>query len=260
MGIFILFQIFNVILGIAILVYYVKNFRAVNQYIKYGIVIALTMTLFEFIGSEFSIANGFLVLLSMLKTAIYTSLGIHLCQQLGLRDLPLIKKLFGEWELDEINPKAYLLSTTGVILGSSLFSIILFKLTSPTASEAVKNLLDWDAVLQQPNTMPSLTLIILIMAVVIAEEVTFRLVIQNYLVKQFKLENKYWIPIVLSSLMWTLAHGNTLIPEWVKFAQIFPIGLALGALYKKFGLESVIIAHGGFNIIMMFLSGNLIRM
>jgi membrane protease YdiL (CAAX protease family) len=92
-----------------------------------------------------------------------------------------------------------------------------------------------------------------------AEEIVFRLGIQNYLARLFRLQgNRYWIAIVLTGLFWSLAHASILDPEWVKIAQVFPLGLALGYVFKQYGTEACILVHGVFNVIMMFLAPFLI--
>ena len=86
----------------------------------------------------------------------------------------------------------------------------------------------------------------------IGEEIIFRLGIQSFLVKYLKLEGQsYWIAILITSALWTIGHAGTLQPEWVKLAQIFPVGLMLGWLFRKYGAESTILAHGLFNILML---------
>ena len=108
---------------------------------------------------------------------------------------------------------------------------------------------------------PSVLMALVVLEFAFAEEILFRLGIQNYLAKQFRLNgSKYWVAVVLTSAFWSLAHANILNPEWVKMVQIFPLGIALGFLFKKYGLESCIIAHGIFNLIMMVLGPYLINM
>ncbi len=102
---------------------------------------------------------------------------------------------------------------------------------------------------------------LILIAFAFGEEILFRLGIQNFLAKQFRLNgNRYWVAVVVTSGIWSLGHANTLNPEWVKMVQIFPLGIALGFLFKKHGLESCIIAHGIFNLIMMGLGPDLINM
>jgi membrane protease YdiL (CAAX protease family) len=55
--------------------------------------------------------------------------------------------------------------------------------------------------------------------------------------------------IELTTVVWTLGHLGSLDPDWVKLAQIFPTGLALGWLYRRQGAESAIAAHALFNVL-----------
>ena len=94
-----------------------------------------------------------------------------------------------------------------------------------------------------------LTLVILL-EFAFAEELIFRLGIQNYL--GAKLINKrygYAIAVAFTAALWAMAHVGSLNPDWVKLAQIFPLGLALGWLYRRQGTESTIMAHALFNFV-----------
>ncbi len=274
----IIFTILNVILGISILIYYFMHFKDSNKYFKYSVIPLLLFIVLSTIPiinlDTDSILSGIISIITCIKIIIYVCLGMYICSTMNLPDMPLLRKLFKDTSVrsttvneiiysqsydlglndnESMNFKSYVLYTSLVIVASVLFSVILFKITLPNPSEALKSMLGENS---NPigEVTPTLPLISLVLSAVIAEELTFRFVIQNYIAKVFKLDgNKYWIAVVFSAFLWTLAHGNTLDPEWVKFAQIFPIGLAIGALYKKFGLESCIFAHAGFNIIMMFI-------
>ncbi|MGF7059492.1 CPBP family intramembrane glutamic endopeptidase [Brassicibacter mesophilus] len=251
--------LFNFIIGIALLVYYFSNFKEVNSYIKYGIFVLGVYIVLTAFGGGIDVSSIPMLIIPYVKLAIYTCIGMHLCSKLGFRDMPLLRKVFRDNTTEKISIKSYTLSTIAVIIGSVGFSYILFKLTTPSASEAIKRSIDNGDVVTDLGGTLSVDIILLFIGVVIAEEIIFRFVIPNYLAVQFKLgENKYWITIVASSILWALAHANTLDPEWVKFVQIFPVGLALGAIYKKYGLESCIIAHSGFNILMIYVAGGLI--
>lgn len=141
-----------------------------------------------------------------------------------------------------------------ILIGSIAYSIILFKVTSPEASNAVKNMLEKTGDLKGIGIKDLLHGGILVFVIGLNEEIMFRLAIQNFFAKKFKLpNNKYWIAVVLTSALWALGHANTLNPEWVKFAQVFPLGIALGFLFKRFGIESTMIVHGLLNVIMMIL-------
>jgi len=250
MGNIILFYIIYGILGIAILVYYIQNFKEVNKYIKYGAVLMGIIFILELIGAGLEVGfSGLSFVLAIFDVCI----GLHLCSKLNIIDLPILKKFFCEEDYEKINFKRYIISTVAVILGTVIFSYILFFITNPAISEEYK-----DSIISQGA--PTFRLLVYLFAVAMAEEITFRLVMQNYVAKIFKLDGKkYWIAIVFSAFLWALAHGTPLNPGWLKFAQIFPIGIALGGLFRKYGLESCMLAHGGFNLIMAFLANGLIK-
>ena len=86
--------------------------------------------------------------------------------------------------------------------------------------------------------------------VAIGEELVFRLGIQNFLATACNWwGRRYWLAIVATSAIWTLGHAGTLDPDWVKFLQIFPVGIALGWLFRKHGIESCIAVHVLFNVL-----------
>jgi len=154
----------------------------------------------------------------------------------------------------EIEWKKYFVWTLSMLIGCIAYSIILFKLTSPEASDIIKDIMQRSGGMKEADTQTVAAVVIMVFTIAINEEILFRLAIQNLFAAKFNVRNeKYWIAIVLTSLFWTLGHTNALNPEWVKFAQIFPIGIVLGFTFKRFGLESCMIIHGLFNVIMTIL-------
>lgn len=237
------------ILGIAFIIYYFSNIKEINTFMGYGIVISITFIIVNLFASN---VGGSLIMsaITYVKVAIYTCIGMHLCSSLGIKGLPLIRRIINRDSYDKINIKSYTLAIMTSIIGAVLFSYVLFKVTNPTASEMLKNIIESDGSLTQGGGV-NFGLIFMMISVGISEEISFRFVTQNYLAKKFTfIRDRYWIAIVISALLWTFAHANTTNPEWVKFVQIFPVGLTLGWMFKKFGLESCIIAHAGFNVIM----------
>jgi membrane protease YdiL (CAAX protease family) len=97
--------------------------------------------------------------------------------------------------------------------------------------------------------MTPLTLVVLL-EFAFVEELMFRLGIQNYLgAKLINQRYGYAIAVALTAALWSMAHVGSLNPDWVKLAQIFPLGLALGWLYRRQGTESTIMAHALFNFL-----------
>ena len=93
------------------------------------------------------------------------------------------------------------------------------------------------------------SLFLMLTGVTVVEELTFRLAIQNQLARLFAWTgHKYWLSILLTSLLWTFLHAGAIDPDWVKFVQVFPMGLVLGWMFRRFGIESCIAVHVLFNL------------
>lgn len=160
--------------------------------------------------------------------------------------------------LIEVNWKDYCIKVLGASILGILYSSVLFLLTAPQMSEMAQQQFGVSSVAL--GTPVTIQVILVMFEVAIAEEIVFRLGIQNFLVKHLKLQNSNdWIAILITSALWTLGHAGVLEPEWVKLAQIFPVGLMLGWLYKRYGAESTMLVHGIFNFVLIFLSAYLIR-
>ncbi|TET50864.1 MAG: CPBP family intramembrane metalloprotease [Anaerolineales bacterium] len=155
----------------------------------------------------------------------------------------------------------YLVDVTAVLLGMVAYSVVLFLLTRPTLA---------DSLLTASYTIPrevDVRVIAISLVVALAygfsEEVFFRLGIQRWLSRYLGKRLppgrlQFWFPIGLSAFLWTLGHAGQLEPEWVKLAQIFPAGLALGWLCERRGVESTMIVHVVFNVVMVLLASSLI--
>ena len=143
-----------------------------------------------------------------------------------------------------VNWRRYWLTILGVSLGAVAYSAVLFLITRPHPGLIVQNLDLSDAPVMTPLTL------VVLLEFAFVEELMFRLGIQNYLgAKLANKRNGYAIAIILTAALWSLGHVGSLSPDWVKLAQVFPLGLALGWLYRRQGVESTIMTHALFNLI-----------
>jgi hypothetical protein len=95
-----------------------------------------------------------------------------------------------------IEPKAFWLATSGVVVGALLFTALLFKLTSPQLSSAVRALTDAELAPYGISSAITLPVLLIVMQFAFAEEIIFRLGFQNFLAKVFNWRaGKYWIAI-----------------------------------------------------------------
>lgn len=258
-GTMIIYLVLIVILNISLIVFYFSHLKLINPYLKYGLVFAVILMVLD-------AANTLLILeevkntditriivvgiVNYIKATIYVGIGIFCCVALNIKDIPLVKRLFTGAEQEYIDFRRYCADIVAVVFGFVLYSFILLKITAPETSQILKSFFG-------SGTQINLATILFVISFAYVEEISFRLAIQNFLARMFKLEGrKYWIAIVVTAIIWTLAHSGTLNPEWVKYAQVFPLGIALGYLYKKHGAECCIFTHMLFNIVMIFVGSS----
>lgn len=158
---------------------------------------------------------------------------------------------------DHLNRKWWVKFDAIVVLSviiASVYTMVLFNITQPQASEMVKMIQETTPAPTNEN-MTTLLIVIIFARLAAVEEVFFRLVVQTYLEWQLR-TSKYAssIAILFSSLFWSIGHVGVLVPEWVKLAQIFPFGIALGWIYRRYGIEAAVLIHVIFNIAMIFFS------
>lgn len=158
--------------------------------------------------------------------------------------------------LPEVDRKDYWLAIAKTSVIGVMYTVILFTVFKPEVGNIMREVWNID-----PTTISyqvTAWQLLAVCLVAFGEELLFRLGIQNFLAWHFKWTgNRYWIAIASASAIWTLGHTGALDPIWVKWAQIFPIGLLLGWMFKKYGAESTILTHMVFNILLAFAAPHL---
>lgn len=156
------------------------------------------------------------------------------------------------------SPQDYLRDVLAVAAVSAIYSALLFLLTKPHIGEMIERAFGVGKNAAEAGTYAPFT-VLLVLTFAFGEEIFFRLGIQNFLATYLHWQgNRYWAAVALTSLLWTLGHAGVLDPEWVKLAQIFPVGLMLGWLFRRHGVEACMLAHGLFNVLMIGLSSLLV--
>ena len=87
-------------------------------------------------------------------------------------------------------------------------------------------------------------------AAAIMEEILFRGLLQTWLVRIFGPgPASVAAAIVLTSLVWAIAHAANATPMLPKLLQVFVLGLLLGALVRRYDVEACIVAHATLNVV-----------
>ncbi len=180
-----------------------------------------------------------------LRTFLFTAVGVACCAAAGVAAFPLVRPGLGSGETAPRRSAAAPVLWSVLLAGTwSIYTVLLFHATNPELSEAAKRLF---GSLDIGENMAVALLAVSVAAV--GEELMFRLGIQNHVARIFGWwDHRYWLAILLSAALWSLGHAGTLEPDWVKLAQVFPAGLALGWLARKHGIEACILAHVVFNV------------
>src|SRR5574341_234921 len=138
-----------------------------------------------------------------------------------------------------------------------IFTFFLFKFTHPEMSDFIKEAVEVQGKLKAKVELSSIVFFLL---VAFYEEILFRLFIQtflSYILRRFALGS--FIAIVGASLFFAMGHFGILATWWVKFVQTFTIGLVLGHVMKKHGMEASFGVHAILNIFALYSSGILLQ-
>lgn len=88
------------------------------------------------------------------------------------------------------------------------------------------------------------------------EEIFVRLFLLNALFLLFRrARGGAAAAVIVSSAVWAAGHAGTMEPELVKFLQVFLIGIMLGIVFIRRGIESCLASHSAFNIGILIVGG-----
>lgn len=206
------------------------------------------------------IGSAFLgVIITVVAGAAYTATGAYFSRRLGLPHFPLLRGLnraalrtpARRWRF----PWAAALAASGAFVG---YSALLFWLTKPTLSPLLKESVQaFESIMLVTRAPLAAAMLVALLAV--KEEFVFRLFLQTqfeWWLRRFR-HGGLWA-ILITSVIWTMGHAGVLEPSWVKFAQIFPMGVILGVMRRRWGLEAPIFAHVVLNLLAVFLLQDLV--
>lgn len=228
--------------------------------ISLGLGIAILAALPQLMHGLIAFIMPIVLVLGFAVAMLFACVGMYSCRRMGQRDLALVKRsLPGSWAPRRANWAGLAVSVAAITGSCVVLSCVLFKLTNPRISRMMFKIFEVGPARTGQAGQTSVALTLTVLAAAWGEEVIFRLGIQSFLARHLKLHGgKYWLAILITAALWTLGHAGMMEPAWVKFAQIFPLGVGLGMLFWQYGVEAAILAHGTFNVVMMLLAEDLI--
>ena len=241
---------------------WITNRRIARIYWIYGKNIAAVFIFFEiivFLAKKLDAKILFTIVpLNFIIISVFMTAGMILSKKLNLPSIPLLRSITrGRKDVKNISFIGLIIS---VILGSAfvcLFTAGLFLVTRPGLSVFMQ-----ETVIQGESTTPAdigkSTLLFFIL-IAVYEEIIFRQFIQRFLSWVLRgIKGGWLLSILLTAALFALGHVGILSTLWVKLTQTFVIGLTLGCIMRKYGLEASIFVHAVLNIFALYASGYLL--
>lgn len=224
-----------------------------------GLLVAAVLRRAIFGGAAWMLLAVFLLGVAYVVAAAVA--GMRHCERNGWPDAPLIRRAMRDRSaFPRPNLSHGWIAAVVTAISATAVTVLLFTFASPHLSRAVRDLLELRVGPEDLSVEPLTVAVLFGIERAVAEEVTYRLGAQNWLAGCLGLRGRaYGLAVVLTAALWTAGHLGTLEPAWVKAAQIFPLGLALGMLCRRYGVEIAILAHAFFNVLVILLSPHLVR-
>lgn len=146
------------------------------------------------------------------------------------------------------------LATVALSVAAMVFvTLVLTALAQPRESQLVKELNDYLKGTElgvltnvKGHLLPALSIVTL---AAMLEELVCRLLLMTMIAHYLRRFQWRWPAAILAvSVFWAVAHAGMVSPEWFKFTQVLLIGLVLGWLMRKQGIDSCILAHATLNV------------
>ncbi len=163
------------------------------------------------------------------------------------------------WGLQWRGRKAWLLVVSACV-AVNVYSVVLFRVTAAQPSKLVRQALMTQEEQEsyersraagerwRPGVTPRAVALFAYLAVM--EELIFRLFWLTLLLRALK--RFRWrgpLSVLIVSVFWTLGHTGMIEPPWVKTIQILVIGLVVGYVYLRTGIEGAIATHLSLNLL-----------
>lgn len=189
------------------------------------------------------------VLGKFVGSVVFIVSGMYLAVRSGRSGMPLLRGFERRWKNPGVTVSTpigrALAEAAGVAAVCLSYTLLIFTIAQPVGSEEFRKLV------RAIGEGEATNLPLLVKGLVSAplfEEIVFRHFLQRALGMHLGRDVQgRALAVFLSSLVWSLGHAGMVTPEWSKMAQTLGIGLALGWLYERRGLEASVLAHFLFN-------------
>ena len=235
-------------LAVALFIYWrekrSKSFFTVGVFFSLIVGVVTVLSFFIYKLPALTISLSFI----SLQVLILGGAGAYMCSRLALPHVPFLRYILSNFRksrgIKEFSIRFIILGFIAIVS----YSIALFALLRPSSSPLLDDF--WQTMTETNRAFSPIILV----TFALGEEVIFRMFLQNFLAFYLNFLKYGWlVAIFISSAVWALGHGGMVQPEWVKFVHVLGIGMILGLLMRRQGVESCMIVHGSLNLLAFIL-------
>ncbi|MEI7635053.1 MAG: CPBP family intramembrane glutamic endopeptidase [bacterium] len=181
---------------------------------------------------------------------------MHSCMKRQTKPPGMPASMRSKFPRDRRHP-ARIITLFALLLGIPLLiSILLHGIVGLKPSDQMVRLLALDS---HSLTSNAVFVAFLVVCAPVNEELFFRHYLQNRIAGAVRVSPvcRRFAPVVAvaaAAILFCLVHAAMASPMWLKFAQIAPLGAALGICQYKIGIEACIVLHLVFNMSMAVVS------
>jgi membrane protease YdiL (CAAX protease family) len=237
-----------------------KNKAASKIYFVYGKNIAVVFALCEtIVFLKKHVSSTFLLTIvpvNFVTLSVLVAGGMILCRKIDVPSIPyLIGVTRSRKKFFKTNYNIQLISIVLCSIFICSFTWILFSQTNPAVSDLIRAGGDESAISSRITWVPILFFVL----IALYEEIIFRLFIQSFFSYLFRKIPLGWIAaIILTATLFAFGHIGVLATQWIKLTQTFIIGLVLGFLMRRYGMETSFAVHSVLNIFALYASQQLL--
>jgi hypothetical protein len=176
---------------------------------------------------------------------VYGAAGVASCERLGIEAMPLLRAALEGAPIPEcMFKRRFFIESALVAIAAPGYALLIggafaTKLATPLCAS--------DGVFVTMGMHPAVPKIPLVAAGALGSAIVVRLGLQNWLaVKLGGGKRLYWVAIAIAAVVGAGVPFSTQKEDMVAFAVRYPVHVGLGLLFKRYGLATSLLAHGGF--------------
>ncbi|MFC1850916.1 CPBP family intramembrane glutamic endopeptidase [candidate division CSSED10-310 bacterium] len=241
---------------LAFIIYY-HNVPRARYFHKVAFVISVFILVIQFWSharlDTLSMRTTFILITAFIRNFLLITAGSVLLLRCGLPCFPVLRFLGQPSNPNKLRVARQTLHETFLaLLLMTVLTGVLYFMVQPEISPLLHKIGQY---FQHPLITPPgynqdhIVMINYVLVGAVVEELYTRLFALSLLLWIFKKRRgQYFLAVILTALIWAFSHAGMIDPEWYKIMQVSLMGMVLGILYLRRGIEATLLAHIALNL------------